>query len=50
MKINNKKYERTKEPVSIKEIIRREYPLLAEKVEMDKKIKNYYESNFVCVL
>jgi len=37
MKINNKKYERTKEPVSIKEIIRREYPLLAERLESSKK-------------
>jgi len=42
MNTNNKKYERTKEPVSIKEIIRREYPLLAERFENNKNkvVKN----------
>jgi len=38
MNTNNKKYERTKEPVSVKEIIRIEYPLLAERLDKNKKI------------
>ena len=40
--INNKnnKDERTKNPLRINEIIRREYPLLAELIENNKKIKH----------
>jgi len=41
MNTKNKKYERTKEPVSIKEIIRIEYPLFAERLEKNKKIEKH---------
>jgi len=36
----NKKYEYKKNPIRINEIIRKEYPFLAERIEKSKKINN----------